>query len=103
MQNKRWIAAGALLLLAAACNGGGDGGDVDTQAADEPEAAAPKPETQPAEQNVDLTRLPVGDGKISTTTPAVGVLCTTQPTNGQGAQTMGPWFNGYGTWDATKK
>jgi hypothetical protein len=53
---------------------------------------------------VDLTHLPVGDGKY-TNTPKVGYVYTCQTTfNGGGASAKGPWFNADGTtWDATKK
>lgn len=52
----------------------------------------------------DLTRLPLGDGKISTTAQ-VGYIyvCNTQ-TNGQGgAGTDGPWIHSDGTFDLTAK
>jgi len=54
--------------------------------------------------HADLTRLPVGDTHI-VRTPTVGGLdlCTTFPTNGPGATAQGPWFNGDGTYDLTKK
>ncbi len=57
-----------------------------------------------AASGVNEKRLPVGDGQISTTTPARDFiyLCN-QGGNGGGASTQGPWFNGDGTWDATKK
>ena len=97
----KWhVGACALLLAAAACNSGdGDDEEKSSRAAGTEATTT----TAAAAAEIDLTHLPVGDGKISTTTPTVGVLCTTQPTNGQGAMTMGPWFNGDGTWDATAK
>ena len=53
---------------------------------------------------VDLTQIPSGDGKITTTTPAVGyVLSCTGSFNGRGATGVGPWINGNGTWNATKE
>lgn len=57
----------------------------------------------PHTSDVDLTRLELGDGKISTS-PKVGYVysCQTQ-FNGGGAQGTGSWINGDGTWDATKK
>lgn len=53
---------------------------------------------------VDLTALPVGDDAISTG-PQAGKLwsCRQTFTDGGGAGTDGPWFNGDGTWDLTKK
>ena len=58
----------------------------------------------PAAHAVDETRLPVGDYKVSTAGPARGYiyLCN-QGGGGGGASSQGPWFNGDGTWDATKK
>jgi hypothetical protein len=60
--------------------------------------------TTPSSGPVDLTHLPVGDGKY-TTTPKAGYIYTCQTTfNGGGASAKGPWFNSDGTtWDATKK
>lgn len=55
------------------------------------------------EDETDLTALPVGE---TVTQPTVGGLWSCQSTfseNAAGAQTEGPWFNGDGTWDATKK
>lgn len=52
----------------------------------------------------DETALPVGE---TVSEPTVGGLFTCQMNDpsvpGGGAQTEGPWFNGDGTWDATKK
>ena len=55
-------------------------------------------------KGVDETRLPVGDYKVSTAGPARDYiyLCN-QGGMGGGASAQGPWFNGDGTWDATKK
>src|SRR4051794_12079647 len=50
------------------------------------------------------TRLPVGDGKYSSTTPKRGYVHSCQSSyNGGGAFRQGPWFNGDGTYDYTKK
>jgi hypothetical protein len=54
---------------------------------------------------VDLTRLPLGDGKISTQ-PEVGALfsCQTQfDPNAGGAFRVGPWIKADGTYDLTAK
>ena len=58
----------------------------------------------PTAHAVDETRLPVGDYKVSTAGPARGYiyLCN-QGGGGGGASAQGPWFNGDGTWDATRK
>lgn len=60
--------------------------------------------TTPSSGPVDVTHLPVGDGRYSTT-PQVGYVnsCRTSYTGG-GARAKGPWFNSDGTtWDATEK
>jgi hypothetical protein len=51
----------------------------------------------------DLTKLPLGDGKSSTTTPARGYLFTCGGPGGMpGAQVDGPWIHG-STYDLTAK
>lgn len=56
------------------------------------------------DSSVDLTKLPLGDGKYSTA-PKVGYVYSCQTTfNGGGAFTQGPWINtAAGTWDLTEK
>ena len=50
------------------------------------------------------TKLPVGDSKFSPTTPKRGYVYSCQSSyNGGGAFRQGPWFNGDGTYDYTKK
>ncbi len=54
----------------------------------------------------DETRLPVGDGKVTTDGPKRGHVyrCSVRPGGGApGASRQGPWFNGDGTWDLTRK
>ena len=57
-----------------------------------------------AARGVDETSLPVGDGQVSTAGPSRDViyLCNAGG-GGGGASAQGPWFNGDGTWDSTKK
>ena len=53
--------------------------------------------------SVDVKRLPVGDGKVAAQ-PTRGAIFACRTTfGGGGASAKGPWFNGDGTWDATKK
>jgi hypothetical protein len=54
---------------------------------------------------VSPTAIPLGDGKISTTAPAVGyVYSCTSTFDGGGASAVGPWINtAAGTWNATTK
>jgi len=53
---------------------------------------------------LDLTQLPLGDGKVSTS-PQVGYVYSCQTTfNGSGASTVGPWINtSAGTFNFTAK
>lgn len=63
--------------------------------------AAPVDSAQP--NHIDLTHLPLGDGKISGE-PRVGYIwaCRTDP-NAGGAFQAGPWIRGDGTYDLTAK
>lgn len=52
---------------------------------------------------VDRTRLPIGDGNVSTS-PTVGAVWACQTTfSGPGALVKGPWMRGDGTYDSTTK
>ncbi|HEX8964806.1 MAG TPA: YHYH protein [Patescibacteria group bacterium] len=53
--------------------------------------------------NLDTTQIPLGDYKLSTTSPQVGYIysCTT-PSGSRGAQTNGSWINKT-TWNLTEK
>src|SRR5687768_16372116 len=58
-----------------------------------------------AQEEPDLTHLPVGDGKLSQE-PMVGYVWRCGdggPASNGGAKVEGPWFNGDGTYDLTKK
>lgn len=68
-----------------------------------PSAFAHEPIATDGGGRVDLTHLPVGDGKVSTA-PVKGSVwaCHTNP-NGGGAQVQGPWFNADGTYDLLAK
>jgi hypothetical protein len=59
-------------------------------------------QTAPA-KSIDLTKLPLGDGKLSTS-PKVGWIwpCRVNP-NGRGASQEGPWIKEDGTYDFTAK
>src|SRR5258708_6057474 len=60
--------------------------------------------TGAAGPTLDPTQIPSGDGKLSTSVPAVGyVLSCTGTFNGGGAAVAGPWINGNGTWNGTTK
>lgn len=58
-----------------------------------------------AHEEPDLTKLPVGDGKLSQE-PQTGYIWRCGdggPSSNGGARVEGPWFNGDGTYDLTKK
>ena len=52
---------------------------------------------------LDPTRLPIGDGRVSTTTPAQGWIYACAIGTGGGAFTDGPWIKSDGTFDLTAK
>ncbi len=52
--------------------------------------------------DVDLTHLELGNGKASTS-PQVGYVYSCMQFNNVGDSANGSWFNGDGTWDATRK
>ena len=57
------------------------------------------------DHSADLTRLPVGDGRY-VTAPQAGSVFTCMSysqSNAVGAHQQGPWFNGDGTFDITRK
>jgi hypothetical protein len=57
-----------------------------------------------AATTIDPARLPSGDGKFSTNTPAAGYVFSCRGTfNGGGASAAGPWINRDGTWNASTK
>lgn len=76
-----------------------------------PAAASPTPSasgsivnTWAAPGSVTLDALPLGDGNVSLTTPAVGSVfaCQAGNANAGGSQVDGPWIHGT-TWNATEK
>ncbi len=52
---------------------------------------------------LDITRLPLGDGKVSTAPQRGYVYACPQPTGTLGAFRQGPWIRGDGTFDLTAK
>src|SRR5690349_9233481 len=65
-------------------------------------AAAPADETHTHATGVDLTHLPLGDGHVSTQPLAGSVWSCQSSFNGRGADHIGDWVNGDGTYDLTK-
>lgn len=56
-----------------------------------------------AHEEPDLTRLPLGDGKISTEAKAGFIWACRIDPNGRGADVNGPWIHDDGTYDLTSK
>lgn len=97
------LAAGA--LIAGACGSSDDGSSSDTSAAST--ATSDEDTTTTAEAagtELDLTALPLGDGKY-TDTPEVGYLYACNPDGGaSGAMVEGPWIDlEAGTWNMHDK
>jgi YHYH protein len=59
--------------------------------------------TAMARANVDKTKLPIGKVTTSAQTGGLWTCQTNYSSNAPGAFTTGPWFNGDGSWDLTKK
>lgn len=109
------------ITLLAGCGGGGSSGGSTSDAGNvsavptvvpsvpvvttTPTVLPITPVTTPSSSKVDATRLPVGDGRFTKTTPAVGMVYTCYTAVGRGgAQVKGPWFNTDGTtWNSTSK
>jgi hypothetical protein len=66
------------------------------------ETATATPTTDAA-QPFDLSRIPIGDGKVSTSAQAGYVWSCTQRFGGGGAFQDGPWINSDGTWNSNAK
>lgn len=99
----RLVAAAVGLVLAASCMSEAGGSSAPAPAAGSvgPGSDALGALREPA--GTDLTRLPVGDGRVSTERPARGVVFICQPgTGGGGADADGPWIHG-DTFDLTAK
>ena len=78
--------------------------ETDAPATDAPATEAPVPDA-PTTVAIDLSPLPIGDGKVSTTEPQVGwVYSCVMPQGGGGAFADGPWIDATaGTWDPATK
>lgn len=104
----------AALVGAAACDPvptdpGGDGSATSTSTSTSTEssattAASTTPTTGATSSEIDLTALPLGDGKVATE-PTVGSVYSCQTTfGGGGAFAVGEWIDeAAGTWDLTAK
>lgn len=102
--SERRSRAGLLTLLLGvvaltACGGGN--GDTTADAA----SVSVTPVVTTTTGAIDPTKLPIGDGKFSKTTPAVGSVYVCYDTmNLGGANAKGPWFNADGTtWNPLNK
>lgn len=89
------VLAALLSLLLAACGGGDkdDGG-----------STSETPTTSAVAKTADVTEIPLGDGKISTSGPKKGYVyrCSSGTRNAGGAEHGGPWIHG-DTWNLDQK
>jgi len=87
------------MLALTACGGGGAAGSTSTTT-----PVTTVPPVPPVATTLDLTKLPLGDGKLSTTTPQVGyVYSCTQPIS-PNPPGKAPWISADGlTWNSTAK
>ena len=108
MSKKKVVAIAVLVAVLASCGSSSSSETSTTTDAststslDESESTVNTWVGQPA----DITKLPIGTSKVSTTTATVGGLlaCDSGNPNGGGAHAVGPWINETdGTWDLTKK
>ena len=67
------------------------------------EAQSAPPSDAPHVEVLDVTRLTLGDNKISSSPKRGYVYSCMSQFNGGGAQGTGPWINNDGTWDLTRK
>lgn len=72
-----------------------------------PAAPTPQPaatsNVQVSSVSIDPARIPVGDGKLTTTSPRVGYLYVCSIPNSQNPPGRAPWISSDGTWDSTTK
>jgi hypothetical protein len=84
----QWMFVFASVVVFSACGGGSDGS-----------TAAPAPTSA-----IDPTKIPVGDGKLSTTTPQVGYVYACAVPSSPNLPTRNNWISVDGTtWNATAK
>jgi hypothetical protein len=98
MSYRAILAASMVGLLG--CTGGGSGGSGGTVVV----VATPTPSPASTANPTDLTRLPIGDGKV-VTSPQIGYVDSCQTSfGGGGATSTGAWYNAAaGTFDLTIK
>ena len=90
--SARLISVFATIALVSACGGGSSS------------TPAPAPAPTPAPISIDPTQLPLGDGKLSTTTPQVGYVYACTAPNSPNPPGKSPWISADGlTWNSTAK
>ncbi len=94
------VAAGAIIYWLGGRNENSSGANVPATS----EAAATQTSQTATTSTLDLTKLPLGDKRYSTSAKKGYVYSCQTSFNGGGAFTQGPWINSAGgTWDLTKK
>jgi len=101
--STRWVGLIAAVAILSACGGGGSS----SAQAPAPVAApvlAPVPVPAPVLTSIDPTKVPVGDGKLSITTPQVGYVYACTLPNSPNPPGKSPWISADGlTWNSTTK
>lgn len=99
----RWVGLIAAVAILSACGGGGSS----SAQAPAPVAApvlTPVPVPAPVLTSIDPTKVPVGDGKLSITTPQVGYVYACTLPNSPNPPGKSPWISADGlTWNSTTK
>lgn len=97
----RWVTVGGAAVLASLCLAACGGAGASSAIATTPVATNTTSSTGAA---IDVTKLPVGDGRYSQMGPAVGSVYVCYGAAMGGASSRGPWFNADGlTWNALGK
>ncbi len=86
------------VLLSAALLASCGGGSAPTS----PTSQTP-PVVQVSSISIDPAHIPVGDGKLTTSSPRVGYLFVCSIPNSPNAPGRAPWISSDGTWDSTAK
>jgi hypothetical protein len=100
MRAVRWSALVAAVVLVAC---GSDAKPAATSVASSASSQAQTTTAPTSAGGIDVTKLPVGDNRLATSPTAGSIFACRTGGGGGGASAQGPWFNGDGTWDLTKK
>ena len=95
ISTKLLLSVLAAVAMLSACGGGSSSSAV---------VATPVPAPVPVSTSIDPTKVPVGDGKLSTTAPQVGYVYACTLPNSANPPGKSPWISADGlTWDSNSK